>query len=325
MLAPLSWYNYKNITINNPKIINKVKNNYLRYYDCLKGKLICNCTNIIKYFFTFSEFVYSERLGNNMATSIAAENSTSADIRQSISRQISCLGDGSRSAKRRALEFIRKNTINKKQSIDTDVLEEIFCSDLRKPLLRCFSDPVDKCRELSIELVNEFIDILSTPGNLLPYLIPCAVQRLGQKEITEGAEEIRLLLVETIFKVIEKWGEDLGLYVNDLVNIFQQTLVDPFPDVRKQSCQCVCKVARKIPQHFHLQSEALINPLLKSSSHQHSKVRADCIYTIGDVLQFGNPKPMEKVSIHDKSVLESKTHQCMQLLSTGAPNVYHTV
>ncbi|PIK45499.1 putative dynein assembly factor 5, axonemal [Apostichopus japonicus] len=233
-----------------------------------------------------------------MATSIAAENSTSADIRQSISRQISCLGDGSRSAKRRALEFIRKNTINKKQSIDTDVLEEIFCSDLRKPLLRCFSDPVDKCRELSIELVNEFIDILSTPGNLLPYLIPCAVQRLGQKEITESAEEIRLLLVETIFKVIEKWGEDLGLYVNDLVNIFQQTLVDPFPDVRKQSCQCVCKVARKIPQHFHLQSEALINPLLKSSSHQHSKVRADCIYTIGDVLQFGNPKPMEKVTSH---------------------------
>lgn len=237
------------------------------------------------------------RLGNNMATSMQVDPNIVSDLRQAISRQTGYLLDGNRTAKRRALESIRKNTIGKKNSLDSKVLDEIFCSDLRKPLLRCFSDPVDGCRERSIQLVNDFIDVLDEPDKILPYLIPCAVQRLAQKEITESAEELRLLFVETIFKVIEKWGPCLGIYVNDMINIFQQTLIDPFPDVRKQSCKCTRRLARQIPEHFHLQSESLVNPLLKSSSHQHSKVRAECIFTIGDVLQFGNPKPMENVSV----------------------------
>jgi len=60
--------------------------------------------------------------------------------------------------------------------------------------------------------------------------------------------------------------------------------VDPFPDIKKESCVCASLLARTIPQHFHTQSESLIKPLLMTVSHQHSKVRLAAVSCIGNYL-----------------------------------------
>lgn len=67
----------------------------------------------------------------------------------------------------------------------------------------------------------------------LPYIIPTVVQRLGQPELVEPCEELRLYIVEMLRSVTEICGEKVGVYIDDMIKILQRTLVDPFHDVRK--------------------------------------------------------------------------------------------
>jgi dynein assembly factor 5, axonemal len=65
------------------------------------------------------------------------------------------------------------------------------------------------------------------------------------------------------------------------VKILQRTIIDPFPEVKKESCLCASKLAKAIPQYFHMQSESLIKPLLVTLTHQHSRVRIAAVLAIG--------------------------------------------
>ena len=61
------------------------------------------------------------------------------------------------------------------------------------------------------------------------------VQRLGQPEIVESCEELRLYIVEMLCSVVEICHEKVGVYIDDMIKVLQRTLVDPFHDVRKVS------------------------------------------------------------------------------------------
>ena len=61
------------------------------------------------------------------------------------------------------------------------------------------------------------------------------VQRLGQPELVEPCEELRLYTVEMLRSVTELSGAKIGVYIDDMIKILQRTLVDPFHDVRKVS------------------------------------------------------------------------------------------
>ena len=61
------------------------------------------------------------------------------------------------------------------------------------------------------------------------------VQRLGQPEIVEPCEELRLYIIEMLCSVSEICQEKVGVYIDDMIKILQRTLVDTFHDVRKVS------------------------------------------------------------------------------------------
>lgn len=50
--------------------------------------------------------------------------------------------------------------------------------------------------------------------------------------------------------------------------------------------------------HFHMQSESLIGPLMQTISHQHWKVRVAVIEATGTVIQFGSGKSVDDVLPH---------------------------
>ncbi|XP_070579266.1 dynein axonemal assembly factor 5-like [Ptychodera flava] len=232
-----------------------------------------------------------------MASSNEEFAAEGAEIIQSIARQINCPVRRQQNDEKRALEGIRKATVGKQPPLKSEVLHEVF-NHIVKSILKCFSDPVEKCRELSISLISDYISSISSIEDILPYLIPTLVQRLGGKEIVENAEELRLSLLEMLVKIVTTSEKKVAPYLDDLVQILQRTIVDPFPEVKKESCKCTAIIAKSIPEHFHMQSEQLVPPLLHTISHQHSKVRVVCIHTIGDVLLYGNHKAMENVTSH---------------------------
>ncbi|XP_033908011.2 dynein axonemal assembly factor 5-like [Acipenser ruthenus] len=230
-----------------------------------------------------------------MAALAVGEKRVAAEIVQAMARHLNCLNDENKITRKKALESIRKETLD--QKLSSLVLQEVF-TILLKPLLKCLSDPMEKCRETAIQMISDFIRNTPEPQESLPYFIATVAQRLGSQDIVEPAEELRLALVEVLTLTVEVCGKRLAPYLEDMVRILQRTIVDPFPDVKKESCKCAAIYAKCIPEHFHMAADSLIKPLMQTISHQHSKVRVSVIQATGTVMQYGNGKSMDDVLSH---------------------------
>jgi dynein assembly factor 5 len=201
--------------------------------------------------------------------------------------------DENRSTRRRALERLRKETVQN-DALAND--ERDLFDFLLKPLLRAFSDPVEKCRELAIEIITKLC--LSHPEQLsgsLALLLPVLVSRLGLEKIPEPSEELRLQLLHLLSSLVEVCSTEMTPYLDDVILILQHTIVDPYPESKKESCQCVLLVANAIPQVFYQQSNSLVKPLLQPMAHQRSKVRLAALQALGCVVRKGSATAIDDV------------------------------
>ncbi|XP_065109082.1 dynein axonemal assembly factor 5 [Paramisgurnus dabryanus] len=228
-----------------------------------------------------------------MAT--ASDERAAADVLKSLSRHLNCLNDDNKSARRRALDAIKRESVD--QTLSSAVLQEVF-ECLLKSLLKGLSDPTEACREKTIQIITAFIRSVPKPEDTLPYLMPALAQRLGGKEILEPAEELRLALMEMLALVVDVCGRHLAPYLDDVMKVLQRTITDPFPEVKKESCKCTISFAKCVPDHFHLQAESLLKPLLQTVSHQHSQVRVSATQAIGALIQYSAGKNVDDVLSH---------------------------
>ncbi|KAL0993430.1 hypothetical protein UPYG_G00107790 [Umbra pygmaea] len=232
----------------------------------------------------------------HLATKMASENERAAsDVLRALARHLNCLNEDCKTTRKRALEAIKRETIDK--GLSSGVLQEIF-TWLVKALLKCLTDPMERCRETAIDMLRDFIRCVPQPEDSLPYLIPALTQRLGGKEILEPAEELRLSMVEVLTLTVDVCGRNLAPYLDDVMKILQRTIVDPFPDVKRESCKCTVHFAKSVPEHFHMQAESLVKPLMQTISHQHSRVRVSTIEATGAVIQYGTGKNVDDVLSH---------------------------
>lgn len=51
-------------------------------------------------------------------------------------------------------------------------------------------------------------------------------------------------------------------------------------------------------EHFHMQAETLVKPLMQTIAHQHSRVRVSVIEATGAVIQHGTGKNVDDVLSH---------------------------
>ena len=73
----------------------------------------------------------------------------------------------------------------------------------------------------------------STSSEHLSIVVPVLVARLGQTEIVEPSEEVRLSLMGFITELIKFFATGMAPFVGDVVLILQQTICDPYPEVKK--------------------------------------------------------------------------------------------
>ena len=215
-----------------------------------------------------------------MATNEGVDMISVEEMIQGLSRNVNCLAEENRATRKRAIEGIIKDTVRRKPKLDENVLQGVL-QEILKPCLKIVSDPVEKCRELAVQFLSESMGSVCDASEFLPYIIPVLVQRLGQQDIVEQSEEIRLNIVVFLTQLIDFTKKKIGAYVDDMVKILQRTIVDPYPEVKKESCKCAALLAKTAPEFFHMQSESLIKPLLMTITHQHSRVRVAAIEAIG--------------------------------------------
>nr|CAD7428966.1 unnamed protein product [Timema monikensis] len=165
-----------------------------------------------------------------------------------------------------------------------------------KQILRLFMDRSEACRELAVGIVKHIINHYSAINeDIISYLMPVLVQRLGGQEIVEQSEEVRLSLISLLQLLVQKYSSKLAPHLNDLINILTMTIVDPYPKIKQESCLCASALAKALPQNFFMQSESLVKPILQNFSHQHSRIRITAILSIGDVVCHGNNKSVDPV------------------------------
>ncbi|KAJ3237761.1 HEAT repeat-containing protein 2 [Chytriomyces hyalinus] len=200
---------------------------------------------------------------------------------KTLSRPLNILSDSAsdRIAKKNALSAVSLAT----KGLSPDQISSLFAAkSVRVPLLRCFADPVEKCRETSISLVSSMVEKASDLTTILPYLIPVLSSRLDQD--VEPAEEIRLMLIKLLLSVVNLSKAVFTPGVDEAVKILQTTVTDAFPDVRKESCSLIISLCTHTPRALSPHCPPLAKALIPSLQHRHAAVRIQTLRALTSLM-----------------------------------------
>lgn len=154
-------------------------------------------------------------------------------------------------------------------------------------LLRCYSDRFESIRTLAVETIDLMLERLPANDFYLGYIVPVLAKRIGQAEIIEESEELRLLLLEQLERLVQKYrdpdgtaGDPLLKVFDEIIDILIKTLRDPYPAAQKKSCEIVMALGTATPS-LHYRAEALVAPAKMVLSHRHSANRIVAVETLG--------------------------------------------
>uniref|UniRef100_G3V943 Dynein, axonemal, assembly factor 5 n=1 Tax=Rattus norvegicus TaxID=10116 RepID=G3V943_RAT len=232
-----------------------------------------------------------------------AEADEAAELTRALGRLLPGLETESKLGRRRALEALEHALEEAvRPGTDSAAFQGPWARLLLPRLLRLLTDPAEGCRALAAHLLDLGLRRAARPRDALPRLLPALTARLARPESTrpppEPCEELRLALVQLLHLAVDLGGAALAPHLDDAVRALRGALLDPFAAVRREGCECAAALARAIPEHFHMQSESLIGPLMQTISHQHWKVRVAVIEATGTVIQFGNGNSVDDVLSH---------------------------
>ncbi|XP_049644535.1 dynein axonemal assembly factor 5 [Suncus etruscus] len=243
-----------------------------------------------------------------------------AELSRALSRLLPGLDAESKLGRRRALEALQDALEAVGPEPDSAAFQNLWARLLLPRLLRCLADPSDGCRALAAHLLDLGLRRAARPHDALARLLPALAARLAGPEPRrpppEPCEELRLELVQLLGLAVRLGGAGFAPHLDDAVRALRCSLLDPFAAVRRQSCQCAAELARATPEHFHMQSESLVQPLLQTISHQHWKVRAAAIEATGVVIRYGNAKSLDDVIPHFAQRLFDDVPQVRQAVTS---------
>lgn len=195
---------------------------------------------------------------------------------------ITTLQSESKMARKQALEKINEEIFENPANKDCDLT--IVFPEVYAYVLKSFSDTSEGCRDIAALIISNFIEKLPLNDYYLTYILPVIVRRIGCPEIVEESEEIRLVLIQLVRKILEKYKVSylLSPFINDLTNILTKTVADPYPSVKLEACECIIMITKSLQRDFHFQSESYVKPILSNFAHQHFKVRVASIKAIGN-------------------------------------------
>lgn len=153
-------------------------------------------------------------------------------------------------------------------------------------LFKCYTDKFETCRSLAASVLTAMLDRLPANDFYAECMVPVIARRIGQKEIVEDSEEVRLQLVQQLLQIVEKFRSTetdhdrlLKVY-NDIIDVLVKTLRDPYPSIQRESCTLVNKLAEATPS-FHGRAESLAAPLIIMLEHRQSPSRIAAVSALG--------------------------------------------
>ncbi|KAE9037934.1 hypothetical protein PR003_g6197 [Phytophthora rubi] len=224
-----------------------------------------------------------------------------------MQRDVNCLADPDRSVRRRAADKLHRSLQNEASRVSTAVLRALCVANLQRPLLQCAeSDSVEKCRERALTSLLFLCEhgALEMTDATLKELVALANARLGKLPYPEPTEEIRLLILQLLHAFLKQLAAvkeapmSLRDVISELANALGKTAVDPFPDAKKMSADCVILISKHWKSDVGMQIGTIVRPMLVNLGHQHSRVRVCALQALEAAVPCGSealPELMKEV------------------------------
>ncbi|TDH64770.1 uncharacterized protein CCR75_001536 [Bremia lactucae] len=199
-----------------------------------------------------------------------------------MQRDINCLTDPDRSVRRRAVDKLSRALKSESSHVSVPTLRVLCTSNLKRPLLRCAeNDVVEKCRERALDALLFLCErgALELSDATLNELVALADVRLGRIPYPEPTEEIRLLILQLLYAFLKQFAAKEGTskslcdVITELANALGKSLVDPFPEAKKMSADCVILISKTWKSSVGMQMGTIARSLVINLGHQHSRVR----------------------------------------------------
>ncbi|GAQ77627.1 hypothetical protein KFL_000010760 [Klebsormidium nitens] len=211
---------------------------------------------------------------------------------QAHQREFNRLQDPDRSVRRAALETFKKllaPTGAGTVAPDGPYLEALCASGLLPPFLQLLSDPVEKCRELALGIMQAVTSKLPQVGTVMDQVMPPVRARIGVSPVAETSEEVRLQLVALLADSLlpRCTQQPSQAAAQDVAAVLSQVLQDPFHEIKKAACRGIVAGARQCPGALAPHAEGLMKALLQNVAHPHSRVRTAVLQALDGVVATG--------------------------------------
>jgi hypothetical protein len=249
-------------------------------------------------------------------------------------RDLNRVSDADRMVRKKGLQKLHESLPWKtKKSSEKQEILHYMINTVFRVILSTISDPVEKCREYSLKLVSETTVLWKNYSfndasyELLVELTNKLCERCNDIPFPEVSEELRLLISEILFKIVEKDYEIKNFknstekeekkaidsaessqtavtvssdsrIVERILSILPKFLSDAFPSVKRSLAELLCFISDHFA--FQLQSSLsltknIIKGLEVNAVHQHSKTRSLTILALGKCLSCLPRSSYEKI------------------------------
>jgi dynein assembly factor 5 len=208
-----------------------------------------------------------------------------------VRRDINCLSETDKNVRKNAVGRLQKSLLSGGK-VKKEFVVRLFLEELHKPLFRMFGDASEKCRELSLSMGLQFVDMVDPVAleNILPLLLSGLLGRLRTLPFPEPTEELRLEVLRFLNHVMDIAKERLGAFTSDIVDTLGKALTDSCPDSKKECCEIVKKVSACFDHEKLARAGGpLVMALLENLRHQQWKVRRATLDALGVLLSLEAP------------------------------------
>jgi hypothetical protein len=160
---------------------------------------------------------------------------------ESLEREVSFLQSEDISQRRAALSRIMLLAQN--PETPSGVVSRVW-EAVSLELMKLMSDPVERIRDMAMRSLIAFLDRVTAVAHVLPVAVPCLLHRMGTIPTEEPAEEVRLLLVLVLSRLISLLPKNISAYMEAIQTILECALVDVNPAVRKEACVIIVMLCR---------------------------------------------------------------------------------
>ena len=214
--------------------------------------------------------------------------STGSELERKFAREINRVSDTDRNARKRGLTKLLDELPWNEEKL---AVKELFHSTLKEPLFTAIADPIEKCRDLSLQMLQKVVETFDDITPFADTLLTLLYSRVGDIPYPESAEELRLQVGTLIQKIFmheslppdEK--QNILICIPSFLTALSIAIKDSFPAVKSQLSTLVIDVAPYVKFATRKHAKDIMKSLAINAMHQHSKVRSATLKSLCWILK----------------------------------------